>query len=90
MEEEYDTFITNNTWDIIPRPIGSNVVTSKWIFKHKFNSDGTLERYKAYWVLHDFTQRPGVDYDETFSPVVKPATVHMVLLLVVSHSWPIH
>jgi hypothetical protein len=70
MEEEYDTFITNNTWDIIPRPIGSNVVTSKWIFKHKFNSDGTLERYKAHWVLHDFTQRPGVDYDETFSPVV--------------------
>jgi hypothetical protein len=56
MEEEYDTLITNNTWDLIPRPVGSNIITSKWIFKHKFNFDGTLEWYKARWVLHGFTQ----------------------------------
>jgi hypothetical protein len=43
MEEEYDTLITNNTSDLVPRLIGSNVVTDKWIFKHKFNSDSTLE-----------------------------------------------
>jgi hypothetical protein len=55
MEEEYDALITNNTWDLVPRPVGSKVVTGKWIFKHKFNSDGTLERYKARWVLHGFT-----------------------------------
>jgi hypothetical protein len=90
MEEEYDTLITNNTWDLIPRPVGSKIVTSKWIFKHKFNFDGTLEWYKARWVLHGFTQQPGVDYDETFSLVVKPATVGMVLSLAISCSWPIH
>jgi hypothetical protein len=90
MEEEYDALITNNTWELVPRPVGSNVVTGKWIFKHKFNSDGTLERYKARWVLHGFTQRLGIDYDETFSPVVKPATVRTVLSLTVSHSWLIH
>jgi hypothetical protein len=49
-----------------------------------------LERYKARWVLHGFTQRPGVDYDETFIPVVKPATVRTVLSLAVSRSWPVY
>jgi hypothetical protein len=90
MEEEYDVLITNNTWDLVPRPVGSNVITNKWIFKLKFNSDSTLEWYKAHWVLRGFTQRPDIDYDETFSLVVKPTTICMVLLLVVSRSWPVH
>jgi hypothetical protein len=90
MEEEYDTLITNNTGDLVPHPVGSNVITGKWIFKHKFNSDGTLEQYKAHCVLRGFTQRPDVDYDETFSPVVKLATVRTVLSLAVSHSWHVH
>jgi hypothetical protein len=89
-EEEYYALITNNTWELVPHPVGSNIITGKWIFKHKFNSDGTLERYKACWVLHGFTQRPDIDYDETFNPVVKPATIRTVLSLAVSHSWPIH
>jgi hypothetical protein len=90
IEEEYDTLITNNTYDLVPRPVGSNVIIGKWIFKHKFNSNGTLEWYKACWVLHGFTQRPGVDYNKTFSPVVKLATVRTVLSLSVSRSWPVH
>jgi hypothetical protein len=90
IEEEYDALITNNTWDLIPRPIGSNVVTGKWIFKHKFNSDDTGEWYKARWVLRGFTQRSGIDYDESFSLVVKPASVRTVLSLAISRSWPVH
>jgi hypothetical protein len=89
MEEEYDALITNNTWDLVPHPVGSNVITSKQIFKYKLNSDSTLGRYKARWVLHGFTQRPDVDYDETFSPVVKPATVRTVLSLAASRSCPV-
>jgi hypothetical protein len=56
MEEEFAALIANNTWDLVPCPVGSNIVTDKWIFKHKFNSDGSLEQYKAHWVLHGFIQ----------------------------------
>jgi hypothetical protein len=65
-------------------PPGTNVVTDNWLFRHKLTSDGSLDRYKAHWVLRGFTQRPGVDYDETFSLVVKFATVRAVLSLALS------
>jgi hypothetical protein len=75
---------------LVSRPPRANVVTDKWIFRHKLKADGSLDRYKARWVLRGFTQHPGVDYDETFSPVVKSATVRTMLTLVVSRGWPVH
>jgi hypothetical protein len=89
MEEEYGTLISNETWELVPRPQGSNVVTSKWVFTHKLCADGTLDRYKARWILQGFTQCPGVDYNETFSSVVKLTTVRTVLTTAVSRDWPI-
>jgi hypothetical protein len=53
--EEYATLVTNNTWDSIPHPPSSNVVMSKWVFKHKFHVEGSLECYKARWVCWGFT-----------------------------------
>jgi len=47
MEVEHDALLVNKTWDLVPRPPRANVVTGRWIFKHKYLSDGTLERYKA-------------------------------------------
>jgi hypothetical protein len=61
MEEEFAALITNNTWDLVPHLVGSNVVTDKLIFKHKFNSSSSLDRYKAHWVLHSFTQQSSID-----------------------------
>jgi hypothetical protein len=90
MEEEYGALPANQTWDLVPCLSGCNVVTGKWIWTIKRRADGTLERYKARWVLRGFTQHPAVDYDETFSPVVKPATVCTVLSLSLSRSWPVH
>jgi hypothetical protein len=90
MEDEYRALLSNNTWDLVARPPGTNIVSGKWIFKHKLHTDGTLERYKARWVVRGFTQRPGIDFDETFSPVVKPATVRTVLSLALPRQWPVH
>jgi hypothetical protein len=88
MEDKYGA-LSSGTWKLVPRPQGSNVVTGKWDFTHKLHADGTLDRYKARWVLRGFTQRPRVDYDETFSLIVKPANVRTVLATAVSRTWPI-
>jgi hypothetical protein len=90
MHDEFEALRTNETWTLVPCPAHANVVSGKWIFKHKFHSDGRLARYKARWVVRGFSQQPGIDFDETFSPVVKRATIHIVLSIVVSRSWPIH
>jgi hypothetical protein len=88
--KEYEALLSTSTWDLVPRPPGANVVMGKWILKHKLKADGSLEWYKARWVLRGFTQSLGVDYDETFSPVIKPATVRIMLTLAVSKGWPVH
>ncbi|GKC86797.1 ribonuclease H-like domain-containing protein [Tanacetum coccineum] len=90
MLDEYNALITNRTWVLVPRPTNVNVVRSMWLFKHKFNADGSLSRYKARLVANGRSQQQGIDCDETFSLVVKPATIRTVLSLAVSHDWPIH
>lgn len=90
MADEYQALIDNGTWRLVPHPSGANIVTGKWIFKHKHHSDGSLACHKARWVVRGYSQRPGVDYDETFSPIIKPTTIRVVLSLAVSRDWPIH
>ncbi|WVZ65258.1 hypothetical protein U9M48_014654 [Paspalum notatum var. saurae] len=88
MRLEYDALLANRTWRLVPKPRGARVITGKWVFKHKLNPDGSLERYKARWVVRGFNQRPGIDFGETFMPVVKPATIRTVLTLAASKGWP--
>nr|GFB31060.1 ribonuclease H-like domain-containing protein [Tanacetum cinerariifolium] len=90
MYDEYNALVKNGTWLLVPRPAGVNMVRSMWLFKHKFHADGTLSRYKARLVANGSSQQLGVDFDETFSPVIKPVTIRTLLSLVVSRQWPIH
>nr|GEW67489.1 hypothetical protein [Tanacetum cinerariifolium] len=90
MLDEYNALITNRTGFLVPCPANVNVVRSVWLFKHKFNADGSLSRYKARLVANGRSQQQGLDCDETFSLVVKPDTIRTVLSLAVSREWPIH
>ena len=80
----------NHTWDLDPRPPDANIIRCIWLFRHKFNANGTLQRYKAQLVVNGKCQQVGIDCDETFSPVVKPTTIRTVLSLAISRGWSIH
>ena len=67
MEDEFDALICDQTWSLVPRPPGTNIVGSKWIFKTKFRLDGSVDKHKARLVTCGFTQQHGIDYHDTFS-----------------------
>jgi hypothetical protein len=87
MNEEFNALMQNKTWRLVPQRQGTNIVDCRWIYKIKRKADGTIDRYKARLVAKGFKQRYGIDYEETFSPVVKIATVRLVLALAVSRGW---
>ena len=58
MTDKYSALMQNGTWTLVPCPSGANIVSGKWIFKHKFDSAGALARYKARWVVRGFSQQP--------------------------------
>ena len=75
MSEEYDALVRNVTWALVPQDSSQNLVGCKWVFRTKRKSDGSIDRFKARLVAKGFHQRPGIDYQGTFSPVIKPTTV---------------
>ncbi|GKE80247.1 ribonuclease H-like domain-containing protein [Tanacetum coccineum] len=84
MYDEYNALIKNSTWVLVLKPPNINVVWSMWLFRHKYHAGGSLSNYKARLVANGSSQQFGADSDDTFSPIVKPATVRMVLSLALS------
>lgn len=87
MDAEYTALMRNQTWTLVPPSPHLNVVGNKWIFRIKRNADGSIQRYKARLVAKGFHQSPGIDFFQTFSPVVKASTIRVVLSLAVSKGW---
>lgn len=90
MSEEFNALVSQQTWVLVPYSPTYNILGCKWIYKTKLHSDGSLARYKARLVLQGYKQQPGLDYNETFSPVAKMPTVRVFLTVATSKSWPIH
>jgi hypothetical protein len=86
MRSEYSSLVDNVTWQLVPKPPGANVVSGKWVYRHKFHSDGSLARYEARWVVRGICQEYGIDYEETFSLVVKLSTIRIIISLAISSS----
>ena len=80
----------NGTWTVVTLPAGKKALSCKWVFRLKFNADGTLSRYKARLVVCANNQTEGFDYNENFAPVAKMVTIRAFLQLVASHDWEVH
>ena len=89
MMDEYQALLKNNTWELVPAADNHHIVSNKWVYRVKYKADGTLDKYKARLVAKGFQQTAGVDFFETFSPVIKPSTIRVVFTLAVTHGWDI-
>jgi hypothetical protein len=87
MNDEYQALMDNKTWHLVPPSSTRNIIDCKWVFHIKKNTDGTIDRYKARLVAKGFKQRHDIEYEETFSPVVKSATIRLVLTIAVTRGW---
>ena len=90
MMEEYNSIMKNGVWEVVPRPEGKSVVTSKWLYKIKHVANGSIEKYKTRFVARGFSQIEGVDYDETFAWVAIFSSIRVVISVVVEMGWRIH
>lgn len=77
----------NDTWELVDRPPKCKVILTKWVWKAKYNSDGSLENYKATLVAHGFSQVEGFDVTETFAPIAQITTIRVVFDVVAPRKW---
>jgi hypothetical protein len=90
MTEEFQSIIKNDVWEIVPRPKNKDVVSSKWIYKIKHDAHGSIEKHKAICVACGFSQKEGIDYEETFAPVARYTSIRTIIALTAKMKWKLH
>ena len=90
MIEEYKSIMKNGLWEIVLRPEGKSVVTSKQIYKIKHAADGSIEKLKARFVARGFSPKEGIDYEETFAPIARYTSIRSILALAAVMTWKVH
>ena len=90
MNEEIESILRNNTWDLVELPKNKTPIGCKWLFKQKMNADGSIEKPKARLVAKGYSQQEGIDFDDTFALVEKLNTIRMLIYLATKHNWELH
>ena len=90
IDEEYASIMKHDTWDLVELPPDRRPVTCKWVFNVKQKADGSIDRYEARLVARGFTQAEGINYHETFSPVVKMTSIRVLLAITAIRDLELH
>ncbi|XP_019706599.1 uncharacterized mitochondrial protein AtMg00820-like [Elaeis guineensis] len=81
MDDEITTIEKNKTWELVDLPKGKDVTSLKWVYKTKFNEDGSIQKYKAILAAKGYSQQPRIDFNETFASIARMETVRIILAL---------
>jgi hypothetical protein len=90
MQEEYNSLLENETWDLVPLPLGRKLVRCRWVYRTKSAANGHVSRYKAMLVSKGFQQVHSIENDETFAPVENMDSIRLALSIMATKGWEVH
>ncbi|MCO5600646.1 hypothetical protein L7F22_054761 [Adiantum nelumboides] len=90
MDSKYQSLMENGTWQLVPALPNRNLVTCKWLLRKKLHADGSVSRYKTRLVARGFAQVPGMDYNETFSPVLRITSFRVLIAIAAQFGFLLH